>query len=427
MHVKNGMRQEILIVVVVLLSIVGVFKPKIGLAAYTVFGLTRPDVLSYSHGDFPYSLLLAAGAGIGSIRELGGASVLLQTPITLGLVSLYATLAASSYFALDPAASMSALNLFTRTVLMCLLIPILIRTYEDLKKFILVVALSLGVVGVKFGLGGIISGGGQYTGGIGGFMDDNNTLAVGFVMVLPMCWYAREAVEGRWTRGLLTLCSVMTVMAIIMSFSRGAAIALACVLVMISLRSGRKMMALILLAFLLVPAFFLVGHSYVDRLSTLRNPSEESSAASRLRQNEIAWELWKERPWTGVGFGGKNYMRVTEEPVVIHNTYLQILVDSGLFACLTFSSLLLFTICWLGHTCNPDRTPPEYLWLPRALQTALVGFGIDAVFHPRCTFDFTYMLLMASACWYVIWRRELAGSVEFSDDETPTSVTSAAL
>ena len=427
------MRGDILIVIVLLQCLVALVRPRWGLYCYVWFSLMRPDALAWATGTFPYSLLLAIFTIAGSIPYLGGAVSLIPNPMALGTLALFGAIAASAYNAVVPALSTYEFNQLTRAILICLLIPVLVRTYEHLKELILVMALSLGVVGLKFGAAGIAAGGMRYEGGIGGMMGDNNMLGLGLVMALPLCWYAREGVAGKWMRRCLTCCAFFTIPAIIMTFSRGAAVALAFVLVMIALRSPHKFRILAVLALAAGPTIYLVGDSYTDRLATIQDPAEESSAASRLKQNDIALQMWKDYPLFGVGYGGTNYMRLVPkysgdeqiEGVIVHNTYLQMLVDSGIFACAFYILLLGGTILWLTRCARGDRIDPGYRWLARALQVSLVGFAIDAIFHPRCGFDFTYMLIMAAATLYMIVRRE--GRLTVSPEETPEDLPAESL
>ena len=95
-------------------------------------------------------------------------------------------------------------------------------------------------------------------------------------------------------------------------------------------------------------AIYLVQDAYTARMSTLEAPEEEASAASRIAHAHAAYGIWLDHPFLGVGFGGMNYAAIAprygapDDGHVAHNTYLQILVDSGTLA------LILFLAAFFG-------------------------------------------------------------------------------
>ena len=75
------MRANILIVVVAVLALVAIYRPKWGLYTYVWFALMRPDILAFSVGEFPYSLVIAGGTLIGLIPHFQKFRILLTNPI----------------------------------------------------------------------------------------------------------------------------------------------------------------------------------------------------------------------------------------------------------------------------------------------------------------------------------------------------------
>lgn len=100
---------------------------------------------------------------------------------------------------------------------------------------------------------------------------------------------------------------------------------------------------------------------------------------------------------------------------VVHNTYLQILVESGVFACAAYVLLLLGSIIWLEVSSRrAKRWHPALQPYPIAMQTALIGFAVDVIFHPRIRYDFYYILIAMVAAWYFI-----QGHLQKSAEESP--------
>lgn len=209
-----------------------------------------------------------------------------------------------------------------------------------------------------------------------------------------------------------------------MTYSRGAALALGVTFLVLSLRSKHKLITLCSLVLLSFPAVYMVGESYLDRLSTIKTPATDDSASSRLENYTTAIEIWKDYPIFGVGFGEQNQQNVIgaylkrnyEKRIVLHNTYLQILVDSGIFAFLIYCGLLIGTLFWLsGSFQRARKETPELAAYPAAIQSTLIGFCVGAIFLSRVQFDLVYILFMCTASWWSI-QRDLTAEYEMSFD-----------
>jgi O-antigen ligase len=182
---------------------------------------------------------------------------------------------------------------------------------------------------------------------------------------------------------------------------------------MIVWRSKNKIMVLVLLLLLVAPALYLVRDSYISRLETITS-HEDSSSQGRLMYWKAAVRMWRDHPMFGVGFGTANFETLLSSYLgkndthVAHNTYLQVLADSGIFAAILFTGLLLGTILWLNvaaRRCRRER--PELADYPYALQASLAAYAVGSIFLSRVTFDFYYMLLMMVASWSVIQKAML--------------------
>ena len=80
------MRQAILIVVVLVLALIALVRPRTGLYAYIWFALMRPDFFAWAAGNFPFSPVLAGATLAGSIRYFPRLRVLFQSSFTLALL-----------------------------------------------------------------------------------------------------------------------------------------------------------------------------------------------------------------------------------------------------------------------------------------------------------------------------------------------------
>jgi len=144
----------------------------------------------------------------------------------------------------------------------------------------------------------------------------------------------------------------------------------------------------------------------VERMATLKAPEQEGSAASRITHAITALQMWTDYPLTGVGFGGQNYVALSprytgvEDIHVVHNSYLEMLVDSGIFAFLIYTGLLWGTILWLDFSIRKFlKQDSRRAAVPLAIQVSLIAFALGGTFYSAQRFDLPYILLMCAGCW----------------------------
>ena len=331
----------------------------------------------------------------------------------MGLLGLQVLYVLSIVFSIDPSLCIEPFQLYIRVLFMSMLILLVVETMEDLKWLILVVAFSIGGLGFKFGFGGLSYGGARFNSGYGGFLTDNNDLALAFAMVAPLCWYSIKMVSRTSFKAFFALLGVGSLMGIVWTHSRGGFLAALCGAMLIALRSKHKVLVLVLIVAMLAPALYLARETYFSRLATMAAPTTESSAASRLEIIKVALQVWRAHPLFGVGFGSRAFQKALQDQgrrgFVAHNTYLQILADSGLIALLYYLALLFGTIWWLGRSAQQIKiSHPGYQIYPLALQASLVTFAVGSFFLTRVMADTMYVILIAAAAWQHVLRTHLS-------------------
>jgi probable O-glycosylation ligase (exosortase A-associated) len=419
------MREILLIAIMTVLCGIAPFRPLIGLYGYVWFGLLRPDILAWAGGP-QYSAFLAVATLLGVLRYLPNIKYILSSPISLGMILLQGPMYLSVLFALWSDDAIPKYSIYIKMVLMSLLIPMLVITAKDLWRLVLVMGASMGFLGSKFGLGGVLAGGAKYASGYGGMLSDNNDIALAFAMTVPLLWCIRRDLKSPPWRMLLMAMAFFTIAGVIMTHSRGGAITLAAVLVLLVLRSRHKLVFLLLLVAAIAPVVYMVRETYLDRMETLTNPEDESSANMRLTLAKTALTMYRDHPWVGFGFGSRSALRQSREyedsvynRSVFHDTYLQILVDSGVPAVVVYITLLWGTVIWLEVSRRKTRVYlPHLVNIPEAIQLGLIAFSIGSAFLSRVQFDYTYMLLAAAASWKIVYDKEMMALGEKQKTDT---------
>ncbi len=405
------MRDAVLMVIVALLSVMAVFSPRFGLFGYLWFSLLRPDIMAYSSGR-PYSMILAVVTAASSLRALPHAMALMRNPFVWIFIGFQVWSGLSVLTAQIRALCFPQYTYFITFSGILLLIPLLIQTRDQLRLLLLVLGGSIGLLGTKLGLYGILAGGVSFVQGTGGLLNDNNLLALALVTGVPLLWYAARLSSFLPLKCMFGFFLFTSLAAIAMCHSRGGILALAFVMVLMAWRSKHRALAFVAVGLLALPGAWLVRDSLVNRMATLANYEEDQSATGRLAFWKAAFKVSQDYPLFGVGFGGDNYREIAGDylggeyansRLVVHNTYLQLLADSGYPTTLLYCGLLFGSIFWLrGYAKRLHESDPEMAGWSEAVWIALAGYAVGSTFLTRVSYDFPYMLMLTAAATYQI-------------------------
>lgn len=412
-----GIRYLIVVGTVLALCVIAPLRPVFGLYGYYWFAMMRPDVLSWA-GPNRYSFMLAVVTLISNLPSiLRNLPLALSNSILRNLLLFLLIVTISVVTAVDPSLCMEKYDQFIRILVMALVVPLIVTLMDQLRWFFVVLAASLGLLGTKFGLWGVLGGGVAIKYGYGGLLSDNNTMALAFAMAVPMCWFARLLVPWKMAKIGMAVIALFSLAAVVFTHSRGGALAVGFGLLLITLTERRKVLSFLILAAAAAGVAYLVWDSFSARMMTMRDPETEASARSRIELARAAPKLWLDYPLFGVGFTELNQQRLIFKYVapeyaaeyagkVLHNNWLQILVDSGIFAFLLYVWLVFSTTirCWLAGRRLGKEGDPVGAAIPNAIATSLGVFIVGSTFLSRTTFDLLYVLLCCAAAWFEIQK-----------------------
>lgn len=165
---------------------------------------------------------------------------------------------------------------------------------------------------------------------------------------------------------------------------------------------------------LVVVGFLLVGlaglalapEALTERMSTVGEMNEDWTAARRVGYHVIGIDLLKRHPVFGVGPDnfGPHYVafdyrfapgrRLASR--ALHNMYLSIAVETGLFGFACFAGMLGAAL-WGVHCARRDGPTPTLRMNSEAIQFALVVFLLTATFGAAETTKYLWILLGLSA------------------------------
>ncbi|HYH45946.1 MAG TPA: putative O-glycosylation ligase, exosortase A system-associated [Thermoanaerobaculia bacterium] len=398
--------RDLLVMALVLISLpLAFWRPFWGLLTYTWLAYMRPQDLAWTVGDDRFSLWVAGAMLLGLVLWVGRERLVTFEPQTVLLLLYFLWISFTVYNALLPEMSEFAYSAFWKVALVSVLTTGLVRTQERWRMLLLVTGFSLGVLGLKYGIHGVIRQGARFNHGPGGFMRDNNDFALAMNMALPLLVAIALTERSRGVRIAAWVMAGFTLLTVIFTFSRGGLLTMAVVGLLVVARSRQKVLAAALLGFAALGFFFFSSETfradYTARTQTINEYEEDGSAMGRLNAWKTSWLVFLDYPVAGVGPSNLSlvYQRYApgDGPVrVSHNTYLQLLSESGLPALALFLALIGATLIRLQKLAarGPDWTRVH----ARMLQISIVAFMVGSTFLNRAFFDLIYHLVALSVC-----------------------------
>ena len=322
------------------------------LLAFTLVLFVRPQ------DTFPIldPLHLAEVFGTFGILALAVGRLSRGAPIAKLTLELGAVLAfggimlATAPFSIWPGGAVSVVtDLFSKVIVVFVLITNTLTTRARFERFVNVVVLSCSYVAVRAvldyvrGLNMVEDGRVQ---GAGGLFGNPNDMALNLVAFLPL---AIILVLGRGRtvlRGVLAIGTPAILAAIIFSKSRGGTLGLVGMLAVLlfQLRRVRPSVAVTVIALSLV-TIPLLPSSFTERMSSIIHPEEDPTGSREARKRLLreAWQAYLDYPVVGLGAGQfHNYNPNNREEVwrEAHNAWLQVASELGTGGVLIFGVIV---------------------------------------------------------------------------------------
>jgi putative inorganic carbon (hco3(-)) transporter len=261
-----------------------------------------------------------------------------------------------------------------------------------------------------------------------GPIGEKNRYAQVLLVLLPLALSRLRAERSRGLRLLAAACAGLILCGVLLTFSRGAAVAMGVVvLAMAALRiiSVRQVLAL---ALSLVALVAIVAPDYVVRLQSLTAAdkalaqSDQADAAIRGRATEslAALHVFRDHPALGVGpgqfferysasYGNALDLRFLDTRRRAHNLYLEIAADTGALGLVVFLAIVGVTMAQLWRLAALwRRRRPELVALAHAFLLALVAYLATGMFlqlaYQRY---FWFLLALANAAIWALQREEM--------------------
>jgi O-antigen ligase len=240
---------------------------------------------------------------------------------------------------------------------------------------------------------------------IAGPVGDPNFFAQMLIPAVPIGLLLANSASRVRERVAAFGCVGVVTAAVIMTYSRGGALALGVVLVLWLLGQGASGRRLAVGAAPIVLLVLLLPSDFARRLTTFRQFLPGSGDVLRLdssfEQRRVlvtaAWHMFLDRPLTGVGAGNYtvHYRPYTEEtgsvvleyedfdqPHYPHNLYLEIAAETGLPGLIVFAAALLTSVVYLRRARVAFGGAGDWssASLATGVQLGLIGYLVSCLF-----------------------------------------------
>jgi len=223
----------------------------------------------------------------------------------IGLILLFVLQSLISVLASDYFGNASTYLIeFAKVIGIVLLITFLVSDERRFRLALLVIGYSLGFEAAKQGWVTLMLNPGATNANLHPFLGDNNGVALGMFMVIPIFGALAVTSVKKWERWVHRFFIVGLTYRGITTYSRGGFLAGGVLAMMTVWRSKRRVRMAIVVAVLATVVLASMPERFWDRMDTITASEDErdSSAAGRLHYWRVAEIMARQNPLTGVGF-----------------------------------------------------------------------------------------------------------------------------
>ncbi|MGH9387897.1 MAG: O-antigen ligase family protein [Vicinamibacterales bacterium] len=312
---------------------------------------------------------------------------------------------------------------FIKTLVISYLISVLTTDLKRLRLVLLVICLSLSFEAAKQGWAQLVLNPGATNVNIVLFLGDNNGVAVGMLMLVPMLVALARTSTKRWERWLHHFLAVGVVYRAIATYSRGGFLASAALALVYAWRSPHRVRAIGAGALVAILTLSVMPPEFWQRMSTITTErtqnSETGEAVGRVHFWRMALLMVQDRPLTGVGVNAYTQAYPTYDTVAgayglrrsVHSAWLGALAELGIPGFLVFVTaiVLAFVACGRARRLAKRGLVSEQLGhYGTAIEAALLAFAVGGTF---VIFQYVEMLWHAiglSMAIHFLTQQELA-------------------
>jgi probable O-glycosylation ligase (exosortase A-associated) len=298
---------------------------------------------------------------------------------------------------------------FAKIIIISYLLSSLVRSEADYRQVLLVIALSVGFEAAKQGWIGMVLHPGAKNSNYIAIFGDENGVAVGMLILAPLCLVLAQTSTRRWERWVHRALAIGVLYRGISTYSRGGFLAAGACLIVYVLRSKRKVPTFIGMVVVASALLSFMPQEFWDRMSTIKvNESEmEDSSASRLHFWRVATLMANAHPLLGVGHNSFNLAYNQYDfsrgqfgkGRSVHSSWFGMLAELGYPAFIIYVAIIFlgFASAWrVASRAKSGKSPPTLYPYAVGLQAAFAAFIVGGSFVPHQYLEMLWHLVALS-------------------------------
>lgn len=409
-------------------------SPVVGILAFHFVGFLNPHRFTWGIAyNFPFSLVIASVTVLGILAGRGERNKLPNERETFLFLIIWVIFIFSTLSSLNSNISLEELKKISKIFLMIILTLSFFCRMDKLRYLFWVITLSIGFLGLKGGIFGIVTGGNfRVLGPADSFITDNNDLGMALNITLPIIYGLSVTESNRKVRISLKLLFFLCVISSILTFSRGAIVALGFLLVAMPFMFGKKVMNMLIILFVLIGSSFFVTEKWIGRVESISNASADSSFLQRVNSWHTAWNMAMDRPILGAGLGTtgdeKIFQQYAPDPTIFHSShsiYFQMVGENGFTGLIIFLSLytgLLVSLHRVRNKMKRYTNKDNLLEYSSALELSLIAFMVNGLTLGRAYFDLAYLVMAMGIITKYLIKNNIEIASKINKEENQVSI-----
>lgn len=393
-----------------------------GLLFYLWFAYFRPDDWTYGGtvASWRLSLWIGAYVVLRTLFSLPNPKISIRTGLIWGFL-FQAVI--GTYTSENVESSAAFLEDFAKVMIMTYLIVVLVNDRSQFRLVLVVMALSLGFETAKQGWANLILAPGARNENRVAFLGDNNGVALGTMMLLPIIGALAQTSTRKWEGFMHRFVAVGVFLRGISTYSRGGFLGAAVLGVFTIARAQRKFRAVVAAASLALLVWSVMPAGFWQRMETITVEEEEerdSSAAGRLHFWQVAVEMARQNPTTGVGLNGftlsypaYNFSQRFPGERAAHSIWFGVLGDLGYPGLILLVGNLVMAVaaCWrVGRLCRQRDDMRDLGVYANALISSIMVFCVTGSFLSAHYSEMLWHFIGLSTALLFVAQREHASS-----------------
>ena len=406
-----GLRDLVLLAIYVVGIPASFLEPFVGILFWAWISYFNPQDFTWGFAShIPIGFLVAIPTLIGLVftKRKQSPPLTLET-VLLAMLWLWFAVTTANVFVTPVlehhlSDTLGAMWKVSKILAMAFVALMLVTEPRRLRWWYLITAGSFALFALKTSVWGVFTGG-QFRayGPRNSMIYDNNDFGLAMNMALPMFVALARTEQSRALRWCFWAAVPMGIMTIILTYSRGALLGLAMVLLALVVKSKRRWLGFGALLVVGIITFAEAPGQWFERMQTLRDVQQDRSVQARLRSWTFSYLLFRDHPLLGGGFQTytaplyARYSLLTERVQGPHSIYFQVLAEHGLPG-LTLFLLLAGSCFWncgrLAARFEQQEGSEHLAAYANMAQLSLVPFFVSGAFLGRAYFDLYYQLVV---------------------------------